>query len=141
LDELLRDSKIGPKVEIVPPVPVAQVVDEIDQCDIMLQPAGSYPHTTDYAAPLKLFDYMVRGKPIVAADVPCHREIVQDGFNASLYRHGDVPHLAACVKSLVAHPEYAAAIARRTWEHSADYSYDCRAERILELVDEFWHRK
>ena len=127
LDGLLGDPQVGPKVELVPRVPVAQVAGEIDRCDILLQPASSHPHTAYYASPLKSFDYMVRGKPIVAADVPCHIEMFEDGVNARLYRHDDPQHLADSIKSLVNQPRQANAIALGAWAQSAESSYPARA--------------
>ena len=75
-------------------------------------------------------------KPIVAADVPCHRELLQDGVNARLYRYDDPEHLAACIQSLVELPREALEIVRTAWQQAAEYSYDGRAQRILELVGE-----
>lgn len=136
LDDLLGDPDIRAKVELTPWVPMDKVTEEIDHCDIVLQPASSHILTLRYASPIKSFDYMVRGKPIVAADVPCHRELLQDGVNARLYQYNDVEHLAACIRSLAEQPRQAEAIARAAWEQAASYSYDVRAQRILELVDE-----
>lgn len=141
LRDLLHDPDISSKVELFPCVPVHNVVEEIDRCDILLQPASSHILTLRYASPLKSFDYMVRGKPIVAADVPCHRELFQDGVNALLYRYDDVEHIAASIKSMIEQPQRAESIARRAWEQSAEYTYDARARRILDLVDEVWKQR
>jgi len=116
------------------------VAAQIDACDIVLQPAGLNTHASRYAAPLKLFDYMARGKPIVAAGVPCHRELLQDGINARIYRPGDPEDLAACIMSLVEHPQQAEAIARTAWEQSADYTYDARARQILDMIEQLSRR-
>ncbi|MBN2549569.1 MAG: glycosyltransferase family 4 protein [Anaerolineales bacterium] len=137
---LMNDPEIRDKIELIPRVPLSQVTGEIDRCDILLQTASSHIYTLRYAAPLKSFDYMVRGKPIVAADAPCHRELFQDGVNAQLYRHDDADHLAVTIQSLAAQPEQALAIAAKAWEQSAQYTYPARAQRILELVDEAWER-
>ena len=141
LEKLLQDPNVKSRVELVPPVPAARVAHEIDRCDIVLQPASSHIFTLRYACPLKSIDYAVRGKPIVAADVPCHRELLQDGVNARLYRHEDPMDLAACIQSLVDQPRQAQAIARAAWEQSADYNYDARARRILELADRVRERR
>jgi len=141
LSELLSDPDIASRAELDPPVPYAEVAAQIDACDIVLQPAGLNTHTSRYAAPLKLFDYMARGKPIVAAGVPCHLELLQDGVNARIYRPGDPEDLAACIMSLIEHPQQAEAMARRAWEQSANYTYEVRARRVLELVDEVWEER
>jgi glycosyltransferase involved in cell wall biosynthesis len=141
LQNRLNTKEIREKVILVPSVPVHQVEHEIDQCDILLQPASDDVISLLYRAPLKLFDYMVRGKPIIAADVPCHKELLRDGFNARLYRHGDVENLASCILSLVSFPEQAQSIARNAWEQSVDYTYQARAGRIFALVDRVRERR
>ena len=141
LSELLDDPAIAKKIAFYPPVPYAEVAALIDDCDIVLQPAGLSVQTSRHAAPLKLFDYMARGKPIVAARVPSHMELLQDRGNARLYVPDDPEDLAECIMSLVEHPRQAASIARKAWENSADNTYDARAARILELADEVWERR
>jgi len=138
LSELVNDPAIAGRVQLVPPVPVDQVAGEIDRCDILCQPASSHILTQRYASPLKTFDYMVRGKPILAADVPCHRELLQDGVNAVLYPYAEAEQLAARIISLAEQPRLAAAIAQKAWEQSIDNTYDSRARRILELAGEVW---
>jgi len=141
LTELLNDPQIHSKVELIPPVPVQQVAEEIDRCDILIQPASNHILTLRYASPLKSFDYMVRGKPIIATDVACHRELLQDEVNSCLYRLDDVHHLADRIQFLANQPRLMETIACKAWEQSADYTYDARARRILELVDEVWERR
>ena len=75
----------------------------------------------------------MRGKPIVAADVPCHHELFQDGENAILYRV-DPQHLADRITYLANNPDQAERIARAGWEQSVDYTYSRRAEKILHLA-------
>lgn len=43
------------------------------------------PGVTPYASPLKLFEYMVLGRAIVAPDMPNIREILTDGVDALLF--------------------------------------------------------
>ena len=74
------------RIQVEPPVSYADVTAEIDSLDIALAPAGDTAHSNRYRSPLKLFDYMARGKPIVASDVSCHREVLQDGFLTGLVR-------------------------------------------------------
>jgi glycosyltransferase involved in cell wall biosynthesis len=51
--------------------------------DIALQPA-----VTAYASPLKLMEYLVMAKPVVAPDTPNLREVLQHGRNALLFAEG-----------------------------------------------------
>jgi glycosyltransferase involved in cell wall biosynthesis len=43
------------------------------------------PAVVDYASPLKLFEYLYAGLPIVAPDSPNIREILSDGDNGLLF--------------------------------------------------------
>jgi glycosyltransferase involved in cell wall biosynthesis len=141
LQQRLKEPAISNTIEIVPPIHYSKIAGEIDDCDIMLAPAGNTVHSTRYRSPLKLFDYMARGKPVVAAGVPCHLELLQDGINARIYQPGNPEDLAASIMSLIEQPQQAESIACTVWEQSASYTYDVRARRILQLVDEIWERR
>ncbi|WDI32989.1 glycosyltransferase family 4 protein [Hyphococcus flavus] len=49
--------------------------------DIALQPA-----VVEYASPLKLFEYMALGKPVLAPDAPNIMEVLKDGEDGLLFR-------------------------------------------------------
>ena len=141
LEQWMMDPAISGRAEILPRVHYSELAEQIDACDILLSPAGDTLHSRRYRSPLKLFDYMARGKPIIAAGVPSNKELLQDGRNSRLYLPGDPEDLATCIMSLVERPWQAEAISRRAWEESTSYTYDARASRILELVNETWDRR
>ena len=71
-----------------------------------------------WMSPLKLFEYMAAGKPILASDIPALREILADGGTALLLPPGDVAAWAAAARALLADPARAAALgarARAAW--------------------------
>ena len=135
LTDLLDDPDIASQVELLSPVPYKNVTKEIDACDIVIQPAGKNIHASRFAAPLKLFDYMVRGKPIVAAGGSSHLEMLKDKVNARIYKPGDPQDLARCVMELIEHPHQTQAIANYAWEQSANYTYNVRARQVLALIE------
>jgi len=133
LEKYMQDPQINSRVELNIVDSIRDVAGEIDRCDIVVQPASNDVIDSRYAAPLKSFGYMVRGKPIVAGDVLSHRELFRDGKNAALYRL-DPKSLADCVINLVNNPEQAERIAHGAWEQAADYNFACRAQNILSLI-------
>ncbi len=133
LNVYMRDPQIGPKVDLNIVDSISDVAAEIDRCDFVVQPASGDVLDSRYTAPLKSYGYMVRGKPIIAGDVPCHRELFQDGKAAMLYRL-DPKSFAESVIYLVNNPELAERIARNSWEQSADFNFHRRADDILSLV-------
>jgi hypothetical protein len=85
-------------------------------------------------SPLKLFEYMAAGKPILCSDLPVLREIVEDGRNGLLLPLADADAWVAALCRLRDAPEErrrlgAAAradlVARYTWRE--------RARRIQEF--------
>ena len=98
-------------------------------------PAGELP--TGFAqamSPLKLFEYMAAGVPIVASDLPALREILSDGNNALLTPPGDPQALATAIRSLLESPARREAIARRARSDVAGHSWETRARRALEFA-------
>jgi glycosyltransferase involved in cell wall biosynthesis len=135
LDSYLNDPLIKSRIEYFPPVPLKDVANEIDQCDILVQPGTRNSEYDRYASPLKAFDPMMRGKPIVAADTPGMRALYEDGKYAHFYQI-EPRSLAESIVSLAGNPEQAQKLAQAGWEKSIDYTYRHRAEKILSLVQQ-----
>ncbi len=86
-----------------------------------------------YTSPLKLYEYMAMGLPIVAADVPSAREALKDGTTARLYKAGDAAALAAVLEDVAADRRLAMRLSKAAAEEGARHSYAARAERLVGL--------
>jgi len=73
LKELAASLGISEKIQFTGLVGRDKVLDYVEQFDIALQ-----PDVTDYASPLKMFEYMAVGSVIIAPDTPNIREILTD---------------------------------------------------------------
>ena len=83
-------------------------------------------------SPLKLFEYMAAGKPILASDIPALREVLRDGETALLLPPGDAQAWAAAARRLLADPPAATALgARAQADFLATYTWEARATGIL----------
>lgn len=132
---LATELKVVNRLEIAPSVPYSKVPSVASELDICLAPAGGSEHVRRYASPLKIFDYMALGKPIVTADVPAHREVLRDGETAQFYPQGDADGLATCLTALAAEPSRLATIAHGAWEASSHHNYAHRADAMCDLFD------
>src|SRR5690606_20775807 len=60
--------------------------------------------TAAWMSPIKLFEYMAAGKPILCSDLPVLREIIEDGRNGLLLPVDDVKAWAAALRGLLNAP-------------------------------------
>jgi len=99
----------------------------IRQFDVALAPYPKHAHDF-YFSPLKLYEYMACGVPVVAARVGQIAETVQHGKTGWLYSAGDMNALTAGCKRLIADAKLRQELgasaaklihARFTWDHNA----------------------
>lgn len=95
LEKLAADLKVSQRVTFTGVVPREEVPAKVAAFDVALQPA-----VTSYASPLKLFEYLVLGKAIVAPRVPNIMEVLRDGDNALLFDPNDEGALAAVLTAV-----------------------------------------
>jgi len=80
ITELAQARDVGDRLTITGVVARDAVADHVNAFDIAL-----IPGVTEYASPLKLFEYLALGRAIIAPDMPNIREILTDGENAVLF--------------------------------------------------------
>jgi len=131
--DLARRLGIERRVTFAGLVGPARVARLLRDADVLVLPTIE-TRWARYTSPLKLFEYMAAGKPIVASDLAAIREILTDGENACLVAPGDAHALAAGIRRVLDDPALAERIASRAREDAAGYSWDRRAERLEALL-------
>jgi glycosyltransferase involved in cell wall biosynthesis len=99
--------------------------------DVALQPA-----VVDYASPLKLFEYLALGLPIIAPDSANIREVLTDGVNAALFRHDDGAAFTRCLRQVCSDEALRESLARsaRATIETQGLTWRRNAERVTELA-------
>jgi glycosyltransferase involved in cell wall biosynthesis len=102
--------------------------------DLALAPYPSLDHAF-YFSPLKLFEYMACGVPVVAADLGQIAEVVRDGENGLLYSAGDADALVASCDRLLANPSLRGVLGQSATKlvHTR-FTWDQNAARVMELA-------
>lgn len=88
-----------------------------------------------FSSPLKLFEYMAFGLPIVASDIQAFREVLVHRENAMLVHPNDPEALASGIKSLLQNTAMANNISVQARKDAADFTYERRAEKIIGLIN------
>jgi glycosyltransferase involved in cell wall biosynthesis len=106
----------------------------LESADVLVLPNPPSPVSSRYTSPLKLFEYLAAGKPIVASDLASFREVLRHEENSILVEAGNPDALAAGIRRVLADRELAGRIARHAFEDAANYTWERRAERLEELI-------
>jgi glycosyltransferase involved in cell wall biosynthesis len=116
--------------------PQVEVQDELRKASVVVAPFLRTAMTERHTSPIKAFEAMAAGRPIVASDLPSSREILRDGETALLTPPGDARALAAAIRGLVLDTARAERLARAAFEAAAAFSWDARAGRLLRAFRE-----
>lgn len=107
---------------------VARVLSEARVGLVALHPTPGYRN----AYPIKLFEYMAVGLPVIASDFPLWRGIVEGAGCGLLVDPLDSTALAQAIEWLFAHPDEAEAMGRRGREAvRTTYQWDAEATALL----------
>ncbi len=119
-------------------VPHGEVPGWLARFDLLLAPPAERVSSAAgreigrWMSPLKVFEYMAAGKPILASDIPALREVLRNGETALLLPPNEPEAWAAAARALLRDPGRAAALgARARAAFLAEYTWDARAARIL----------
>lgn len=116
--------------------PQVEVQHELRQASVVVAPFLRTAMTERHTSPIKAFEAMAAGRPIVASDLPSSREILRHGETALLTPPGDARALGAAIRELVEDRARAERLARAAFEAAAAFSWDARAGRLLRAFEE-----
>ncbi|MBA2276910.1 MAG: glycosyltransferase family 4 protein [Chloroflexia bacterium] len=133
LEQVAREEGITGLTTFTGVVPHEAMPAHLAAMDVAVAP---YDQTGNfYFSPLKLFEYMAAGRPIVAAAIGQIMDFVRDGETGLLYPPGDIPALASRLAQLLDNPTRAQALGRAA-QHEARLhrSWEGNARMVVQLV-------
>lgn len=102
--------------------------------DICILPLKPLHIASYFTSPLKLFEYMASGKPIVASDLPAIREVLTHNKNSILISPDSPEALAEGVRCILENPALGEQIARQAAVDVLAYTWDKRAKKIIDFI-------
>lgn len=132
LSKELRDS-----VSFVGMLPRREVPSFLAACDVLVYPAPRSSHAfyNRDTSPLKIFEYMAADRPIVAADLPPVRDIL-DESTAVMVPPGDPSGLADGIEDVWRNSDAAKARARLARSTVLKHTWEERMRRILSFMEQ-----
>ena len=137
LERLADDLSLRERVRFSGFLPREDVPQQVAAFDIALQPA-----VTAYASPLKLFEYLVLGKAVVAPRQPNIEEILVDGENALLFDADRPGALESALTRLCADTALRDRLARAAVAtiDRLDLTWQANARRVVGLARTWWDK-
>jgi len=115
-------------------IPPADVAATLRETDVLVLPNPRSALSDAHTSPLKLFEYMAAGRPIVASDLPSIGEVLRDGENAVLVEPGNPQAFVAGLQRIKDDTALAGRLAAQAAEDVRDYTWARRAERLETLL-------
>ncbi len=135
LKAFAREQGVSDRCEFPGSAPPPQVLDHLARAHAAVIPLTDTVASRYFTSPLKLFQYMASGAPIVASDLPTTREVLTHERNALLVPPGDPAALAAALRRLLSDPALAERLGAQARRDVVPYSWERRGRRFLDLAE------
>lgn len=90
-------------------------------------------NTAKWMSPLKIFEYMAAGKPIICSDLPVLREVLIHGKNALLCNPDDTNEWINCLKRLRDDEELRRSLGSAAYKDFIDnHTWSVRAKKVID---------
>lgn len=124
-----------PNIIIRKSVPRHEIPLYMKVADILVLPnSGKSKISTSYTSPIKLFEYMASGRPIIASDLPSIREIV--GEEDVVFAIPDESNsFVFAIKKVLKDKKLSESIASKVLQKSTHFSWKERAFKILDIIE------
>lgn len=130
LKDFIKGEKLD-KVLLIGHRPPKEIPFYLKAADVLILPNSSKEKISRlYTSPVKMFEYMASGVPIVAANLPSIREVLNKG-NSVLFKADNPDDLAEKIKSALSNRE----ITRNSLIDVRKYAWRERAKNILEFMN------
>lgn len=115
--------------------PPARVADYLAAGDVGVVPNRSRPAiSARYTSPLKVFESLAAGMPLVCSDLPSLRDILAPDREAVFVAADDARALAAGIRRLAGDDGLRAALAAAGRERAREHTWDARARRLCDWM-------
>ncbi|MGH7494290.1 MAG: glycosyltransferase family 4 protein [bacterium] len=114
-------------------VPYDDIPRHLAAMDIAVAPYS--PSENFYYSPIKIFEYMAMGKPVVGGRIGQVEEVITDGETGALFEPGNIAQLQAVLAKLANDPSLCHHLGEnaRAWVER-ERTWDNNAQRVVEIA-------
>lgn len=128
-----QQEGVAARVHLAGHMPQRELARYNSAADVLMMPFPDTPHYRSHMSPVKMFEYMASGRPIIASDLPTIREVLseEDSF---IVQPNDPQGIARAVEVLRSDPVLESKLAEAAGRDVARFSWDVRARNLLTFI-------
>ena len=134
VQNLARTLNLGERVKFLGSLPQKDVARELARATVVAAPFLKSAMTSEHTSPIKAFEAMAAGRPLLISDTDASREIVEDGRTGIVVPPGNVEAWSQALDRVLSDRALQMALARAAFEKATQYSWARRAERIEDFL-------
>lgn len=133
LKEFVEKENLTERIIFVGDIPHVKIPEYFSKAKVAVIPNIALG-PSEFSSPLKLFEYMAAGVPIVASDLPVFREILENEKTAIFFEPGNPKALAEAIKKIVYSEDLAKTLSANAKKLAQNFTYEKRGEKIYKLL-------
>jgi len=111
------------------------VIHYMKSADVLTLPnTATEERSQKYTTPIKLFEYMACGVPIVASDIPSFQFYLQDGVNAKMFCPDDAQDMANKIQDIFQHAEKSRTLSDEALRQTQKFTWRNRVKIIRSFL-------
>jgi len=120
-------------------VPHTEVPKYLKASDVLVIPYSSDvtikggTKAAEFTSPMKLFEYMAAGRPIISSTLPTITEVLEDEKTASLFEAGNLDSFCKKLDLVLTNPDYSKKLSENALSEVLNYTWEARVKKIFEL--------
>jgi glycosyltransferase involved in cell wall biosynthesis len=135
LRDTIEQNGLSARVFLIPAVPMNAMVQSAVGADLGIITYKPVNKNSQYAAPNKMFEYMMAGVPSVGSDLPYIREILCGLGVGELFVPGDSQDLARVINGLLNEPAKLAAMKQRCLASAAQFCWEKEGAKLMQTYE------
>jgi glycosyltransferase involved in cell wall biosynthesis len=129
---IVKQYKVENKIFFIGRVPHKDLGRYLNVADAYVAPFPDTEHYRHYMSPIKLFEYIAMGKPVIASDLPSIREVLGDFGH--YFTPEDRSEFVSIVKDIFFEKKLNNAYTEQLLEYADRYTWNKRAKNVIRFM-------
>ncbi|MBM2814725.1 MAG: hypothetical protein HW421_1487 [Ignavibacteria bacterium] len=143
IESIIKNDNVEKSCILTGLVPFNEMPDYLAACDVLVTPCVRTGEGSEFFnSPIKLYEYLSMGKPVVATDIGEQGEVIQHLTNGMLCSEQSPEDLAESINYIYKNPDFAETIAANARKTVLDkYDWKLNAQKVIEIYHQIINKK